>query len=188
MELSQAFVPRAEFKDYRKMPTNQHFHADVVIIDRSTTGAAHQVYQLKAEYLNFYEDLLLLRQEFTRLNRDAFIVLGDLLKIEMSKKVIALTNNNIISYKYLLLFNGIEQPIELETALHTLKDALLIEATKIKDRLNLEPALHATAHTYSIPLKATNIGKVAQPCMNQSADAMMIDLGATARSLCQVQI
>ncbi len=198
MDFSQVFIPRAEFRDFRKGLASQHCHSEVVIIDRSPTGAAHQVYQLKAEYMNFCDNLSYLRQEFQRLDHDAFIVMGELQEVAMAKKVIVLTNGNVITYKYLILFNGNEQPIELETALHALKDALLIDAINIKDKLKVALSPYTPfgismpnetpSHTYSSNQDSNSIDKVAQPLMQQQGDSLSIDIGANARSLCQVQI
>ena len=188
MEFSNLYVPRSEFKDYRKGLSTQHSYADVVIIDRSPTGAKNQVYQLKSDIFN-YDNLSQIRFEFQRLNRDAFIAMGDLLEMKTSDKTILLTNGDTVTYKYLILFNGNEQPIELETSLHALKDALLIEAINVKEKLNKAPvspyiAPYFAAKSDSQP---NSVEKVAQPCMQQQGENN-IDLGANARSLCQVQI
>ena len=51
MDFPQFNIARAELKELRRGPMNQHFHVDVALIDRSQHhGVFPQVFQLKNDY------------------------------------------------------------------------------------------------------------------------------------------
>lgn len=191
MEISR-ISSRVEFKDPQKGFRNLHSHADVVLIDKSS-GAIPQVYQLKSDFISSSCNPYMIRQEFEVLKRDAFIMIGNLVEIDSTYKSIHLTDNNVVTYKHLIVFSGQDSSTELSTVLHALRDALLMEASNIKNIILKETSsLHPlpTDHSFSVSAPdATNLDKVVQPMMSmQNPDAYAPAISSSAKSLCQVKL
>lgn len=191
MEISRV-SSRVEFKDPQKGILSLHSHAEVILIDKSS-AAIPQVYELKADFISSHCNPYIIRQEFEVLKRDAFILVGNLVEIDTLHKSVRLTNNNLMTYKYLIVFSGNEHPLELSTVLPALRDALLLEAFNIKDIILKETSSMYPSHTdhsfsASSPDKA-NFDKVVQPrILNQQSDTYTPDIASSAKSLCQVKL
>jgi hypothetical protein len=191
MEIPKVLISRTEFKDLRQGLCTEHFYAEVVLIDRSN-DAIPQVYQLKAGYISSL-DPYTLRHDFHTYKKDAFLIIGELLKIDADQRNIYLTNDNLVTYKYLINFSGNEHPLELSTALNTLKDALLLESLNIKARISTESQSttnnEVTTHTFSeCSDESKTIDKIVQPRMGKNSDSFSNDITTTAKSRCQIQL
>jgi|688.fasta_scaffold07306_6 hypothetical protein len=185
---SRVFISKPEFKELSKGLTSQHFHAEVILIDRSSP-ALPQVYQLKADHLPYLMD-----QNILTLTRDAFINIGDLLELDTYKKTVRLTEQNLVTYKYLIDFTGGDLPLELSAALHTLKEALLLENCQIKNKLPKKKTDSSQPISRSSmtekPNDSKNIEKMVQMKIAAKAKETSTkgDLSSSTKSLCQVRL
>lgn len=134
MDIPQFQITRPEFKELRRPKLNQHAHMEVALIDRSQPGFPH-VFQLNNLEVANLDHLERLRLEISNLHQDAFHFLGELLLIDTDKKVITLTDDNLLTYKYLIVASGTSNAEEFQAFLPTLKDVLLLEALNAKAKI-----------------------------------------------------
>ena len=149
MDFSRVQVNRLDFRDFRQGLTSQHLFAEVVLLDKSTDGAYPQLYQLCKDRLTPFENLDILRQNFISLPHPAFILVGEIVKIDMAKKTIVLANDNIVTYKFLILVVGHGQRSEASTVLHALKDALILESLNFKSKISKSNSSDTRLHKSS---------------------------------------
>jgi NADH dehydrogenase FAD-containing subunit len=147
MEFSRVQVSRPSFQDFKKGLDSQHLFAEVVLLDKSTDGAYPQLYQLSKDHLTPFENLEILRQNFISLPHPAFILVGEIIKIDMAKKTIVLTNDNVVTYKFLILVVEHGQRTEISTVLHALKDALILESLDLKSKISQSNSSKTRVHT-----------------------------------------
>ena len=136
MDFPQFNIARTELKDLRRPALSQHVHLDVVLIDRSQQGVFPHVFQLNNENVSNLDQLDLLRQKIASFHLDAFTYLGEALQVDTDKKMITLTDDNMITYKYLIVVSSPCHARELNAFLPTLKDVLLLETLNIQAKLN----------------------------------------------------
>jgi hypothetical protein len=148
MDLSRVHINRPDFKELKPGINTQHIFAEVVLIERSPQGSKPMLYMLKTDQISSFHDLDILRHEFIKLPHPAFLQLGHVLEVNMNKKTILMDNHNLVTYKFLLLVASIEHTSETNIALHTLKDALLLDAIDIKNKMATtpEPTPHSRFH------------------------------------------
>lgn len=139
MDLSRLHINRPDFKELKPGINTQHIYAEVVLIERSPQGSKPLLYMLKKDQISSFHDLDILRHEFIKLPHPAFLQLGYVLEVNMNNKTIVMENNNMVTYKFLLLVASIAHEAETNVALHTLKDALLLDAIDIKNKMNSTP-------------------------------------------------
>lgn len=135
MDFPQFHINRPEFKEFRRPTLSQHAHVEVVLVDRSQSGGFPQVFQLNDQNIASMDQLDRLRQEIANLHHDAFQFLGEALQIDHDKKVITLTDDNILTYHYLIVVANAYQTREFNAFLPTLKDVLLLEALNVKSKI-----------------------------------------------------
>jgi hypothetical protein len=140
MDFPQFNISRTEFKDFRRAPLSQHAHVEVALIDRSQQGPFAQVFQLNNEYAIFADQLDKLRQEIANFRQEAFSLVGEALQIDLEKKMITLVDDNILTYRYLIVVSSPCQAGELNAFLPTLKDVLLLEAMNAKAKIAVQPS------------------------------------------------
>lgn len=162
MDLPRVQINRSDFRDLKPGLNSQHLFAEVVLIERPPEGGKPMLYQLKKDQISSLHDLDILRQEFIQLPHPAFLQLGHVLEVNMNKKTILMDNNNIVTYKFLLLVASIEHQEETSVALHTLKDALIIDAIDVKNKMSRDEDSHPkffmhqqkkkqVPHNFSVP-------------------------------------
>ncbi len=192
---------RIEFKDCKTGPSFANYQStEVALIDYSF-NAVPQVYQLKPQIFELFIDPSRPNLDHT-FDASAFLQVGDLIEIDTSKKLIKLTNENLLSYQYLLTFNAHTPPPDLANALHVLKNALLVSVGGIKVEFPFPPDLtdNFTSKTFtlSLPLLSSifassvieepkNIQAIVRLCIFSCVNPP-ISLKAANKSLCQVQL
>jgi NADH dehydrogenase FAD-containing subunit len=83
-----------------------HFHLDAVLIDRSQDRTVHPlVYQLSQRPM---EEALVHNsvEDFLASQKDAFIVMGEVTRIDRKDKRIYLADGHTITYNYLIMMSG----------------------------------------------------------------------------------
>lgn len=130
MDFSRISISKPEFDNHQKSLLKHQFHVDVVLIDKSTS-ANPQVFQLTSELSSLSPNQL--RHSY---DRQHFNQLGELFDINTSGKVIRLTNQIIVSYKYLIEFIGYDHPPEISKGLLTLIEAMHFEESRIKEKIS----------------------------------------------------
>ena len=128
MELPQrAVIIGVNTRDLENNSSSQHIFADVILIDKSHNSLLPQLYQVKGKPVEEHE------QGYTPIERDGFLMIGEVIKIDKVKKQIHLNPNKTVSYNYLILASGMSQSSlgslhdhECAAGVHTLLDALKI--------------------------------------------------------------
>lgn len=149
-------ISRTEFKDLKHGLQTQHLYIEVVMVDQSPDHGKNVLYQLNKDCLSDFEDMDFLRREFIALPHPAFTLLGQILEFNFSKKTIHLSDGNCVIYKHMILVAGVNQKDEEGTVLQTLKEALMLEALNIREKI-LKPR-------YSYRLSHKEHGKNPSPC------------------------
>ena len=171
MEISKIFVVHSELTDLNKGLDSQHFYAEVVLLEQNLGYFHPQLYCLKSTPLTPIENLEKLRREFIPLHRDAFIQIGEISHIETHKKLVYLADNKLVSYKYMIIVSPQHQMDELSTVLSTLKDALLLDAMNVKDRIN--HSIDSQAFNWEHP--PSNLHRYQQSFLKRTHEKKSID-------------
>lgn len=130
MDFSRISISKPEFDNQKKTLLNHQFRIDVVLIDRSTS-ANPPVFQLTSDL-----SAILPAQLRHSYDRQHFNQLGELFEIDTSTRVIRLTNQIVISYKYLIEFIGHDHPPEISKGLLPLLEAIHFEESRIKEKIS----------------------------------------------------
>ncbi len=193
------FVGKTEFKDYQKGINSQHFHAEVILIDRSISSIC-PVYQLESRIEQTLLEPGNHRLAFNTIDSSAFQLIGEIELHEIEKKMIKLKSGYMISYKHLIIYTGSELPGEFVHSLLTLKHALLMASINIKEKI---PSQKETTydHQESLPKmdhlhlfstfleQSSAIEKVIYPKMPSGIYATFtIDTTLSTKFLCHVKL
>lgn len=128
MELNKISI---EFKEVRANLTNQHISADVIVIDKTTSEVQPIAYMLKNDQILEEEDFEAIKNGCLLYDRDAFILLGEVLTIDKKKKYIVMVNQNTLTYKKLIIAAGKQNALlsyEFLAGVQTLVDALRVRS------------------------------------------------------------
>lgn len=109
-----------------------HFFAEIVLIDHSPKAVNSLLYQLRQEVIERAKNSM--TKEFNTIHRDDFTLLGEVISIDKGKKLIHLSNEQTISYMYLILVSTTEQlnqAAENEKLLNGLLS--LLQALRVKE-------------------------------------------------------
>ncbi len=135
MDFPQFQIARPEFKDFRRPNYSQHAHVEVALIDRSQHGVFHHVFQLNNSAIINIDQIDRLKQEIANLDRDAFTFIGEAIQVDMDKKMILLSGNNTITFRYLIVVSSPFHAGEFNAFLTALKDSLLLEALNARAKI-----------------------------------------------------
>lgn len=203
MDISKMHINRPDFKDLKPGINTHHHYAEVVLIEKSPQGSKPVLYQLKKDQISSFHNLDILRHEFIQLPHPAFLLLGEILDVNMNKKTIVMTNNNLVTYKYMLLVANIEHDEETHVALHTLKDALLMDAMDIRMKIPAGAPSHSRmavsgqkkmkAPQFSVPAPSITknykyIENVVQKQMPETPRQVSQHLNTSIKKLCFLQM
>ena len=100
------FTPKASITSVSMKGLNnkidpEHLYAEIVLLDRSNEQMRPVLYQFRNDQIH--------RNSFDQIEKNAFILLGDVDTINRQKKEIYLTNYRTVTYKYLVLASGLRQ-------------------------------------------------------------------------------
>lgn len=155
MDLCKVHVNATDFRDSQQGLHSRHLFAEVALIEKRPNGAKPLLYQLKKDCFCPLEDAEILRQEFIQLPHPAFLEVGYVIEVNMNKKTILLDDSLLVTYKFLLVVTSIDHYEETSVALHTLKEALLLDVANAKNKILQEhqtaPKLGVPPHNFSVP-------------------------------------
>ena len=139
MEFEKAVIIGVSPQNYQNTISSKHMVAEVVLIDKSQSALRPLLYQLKKNSLSETSvDKAIQDGGLVSVDRDAFMMVGEVLSIDKKKKMIHLSNQNTVSYKHLIVAND----EEFSHAIHALIDALKVQK-KIPSLSSLD-RYHAT--------------------------------------------
>ena len=126
---TKVFIIGPDFKDLSPSMAKRNIYAEVVLIDRLHPDSQPALYQLNNGSAE--EDLKAIKQGIISLQSDAFVMVGEVVSINKKSKTIILSNENTVTYKYLIIANaGRHQHVhggeEFNSSLNTLFYALLM--------------------------------------------------------------
>lgn len=200
MDFSKNFSISTDYKD-RKAPLewDQRILAKVILIDKTTTSTRPSIYQLKDNALDFPKHNALWKLDHNAILNDAFVFLGEALRIDKKNKQIFLEKNQIVSYQYLVVawgskptFYGCQQEHEFSAGIQALIDAL-----RVRDKI---PSSFATLATYNrvVQLKPSHWNyldpshegreKISHTAINSNIDCVPFDLATINKRLYEVQV
>jgi hypothetical protein len=107
----RALIIGVNLRDLERPTTSQHIFTDVVLIDRSNEILHPLVYQLQSDALSSHSDSAIYPQGLLKLEENAFAMIGEVLSIDRTKKLITLTNHITVSYKHLIVASGLRQTV-----------------------------------------------------------------------------
>ena len=204
MDFISRQITRAEFQDMKHGYQTQHLYIEVVMVDQSPDNGKHFLYQLNKDRLTSFDDMDFLRQEFISLPHPAFTLLGQIFEFNINKKTIQLTNGNSVLYKHMILVAGVNQKEEEGTLLQTLKEALMLDALNIKEKI-LKPRpsyllsgkghgkQKSPSHSFCVPkttpLLQRNLEKIASDKFNDTTSAQQdYPRASSQKKLCFLQM
>lgn len=193
MEMGKVVITHPEFKDLQNEPLLLHLFSEVILLDKSNSNTRPLIFQLRDELrpsLANFDQL----QNFSGRFEDAFVYAGEMLELHIEKKSVTLTNGITYSYGRLITATSDRTSLEIQTLLHTLKNALLLETLCVQQIMPTEESAHIeTTHSYTIQPPSSDhtddIDKVVQPCIDSNgAPHSSPDIPSSSKTLCQVQL
>lgn len=176
MEYIKTIIVGVGYKDLQRTSSSQHFFAEVVLIDKTQEALSPALYQLKKEAICGKDDLTSLPRDFASMQRDAFLMVGEVVHIDKKKKFINLSNGDTVSYNHLIVasgkngtpFSSFEQNKEFSDALQALIDALKIKKNianafnneQVHPKKSLEKTTRFTTLDSSISLNSKEINDI----------------------------
>lgn len=165
MEFGQrSFIVGVNLENLGKNPPPpRHIFADIILIDKTQDSLKPLLYQIKKEALTEGDDFLSLKKNgYFSIDRNAFMMIGAVITIDKKKKLITLSNEDTVSYNYLILASGIHPPPfgcvhdeEFVAGLHALLEALRVRKN-LPEYLQ-SPEIHELTEKYRLPIKLTLI-------------------------------
>lgn len=139
---NQVFIIGVNLRDLHRLPSSQHIFVDVIVIDKSNDILNPLVYQLHSDALSQQDNSsAFYHSNFLKLEDNAFIMIGEVLVIDKTRKMVHLTNQMSVSYKHLIIASGIKNTLhgaaqeeEFSVGVHALWEALRIR-NNIKDSM-----------------------------------------------------
>lgn len=135
MELTNFRVAGVDFKDPRAPQTSsRHIVAEIVVLDRTKEIAG----PARLYRVNHAIALSMIEKEWQdnaslSLDEDSFELLGEVVNVDKGRKIIFLSNDNTVSYSYLIVVTGRREPLlpgeqlELQSALGALLEAIKVQ-------------------------------------------------------------
>ena len=200
MDLSRVFIIGAEFKELQSTQTAQHFYAEVILIDRTFSEAPPTLYQLTPEP-NIQEDLKAIKRGIITLSNDAFVMVGEVKTVNKATKTILMTNDNTVTYKYLIIVNrnknsahheplakGTANGEELTNSLKTLFYALLLSKTLPSVSLKTKTKNKNTNFAYNSPSESQKmIEKIVNTQLSNDTSCSAYPLDPH-QNICELQV
>jgi hypothetical protein len=130
MDFSRLGVDRlnVEFKDLKSGNMTQRAFAEVILIDRTNPESKQNCYILKND--SVFNDAYLehFQQGLYNLEKDDFLLIGDVLSINKKQKYVTLKDQNSISYNHLIIATGSNYSMiyEFINGVNTLVDAMRV--------------------------------------------------------------
>lgn len=118
-----------EFKDMRPLSSIQNISANVVLLDRTVQDAEQSLYMLKQGMVFSEQDFEAIKEGNLPYDRDAFILVGQVLSVNKKLKQIILTNQNTVTYQHMIIAAGTKPSLlsyEFLAGVQTLVDALRV--------------------------------------------------------------
>lgn len=137
MEIPKVVIIGVDFKDLKKGATSQHLFAEVVLIDKTQQSLQPLLYQYTHDDQIQDPYLLLSKTDFSALDTKSFMMLGEVVSIDKRNKCIILSNDNTVSYNYLIIASGAKHGNLGSELTEEFAPGLqaLIEALKIKKEI-----------------------------------------------------
>lgn len=187
MELGKVSISRSEFKDHYKGSRQQHLFCEVLLLDKSSANTRPRVFQLHDSMRPSLENLYTL-QNFSGRFEDAFILAGELLELDMEKKIVRLNNDLAYSYGRLITATTHMDSLEISTLLITLKNALLLEALRLEQKMG-KVENNKSTHSYTLQASSDELEKIVHPCIDSNRQNHGCpDIASSSKTLCQVQL
>lgn len=143
-----------DFKDYHKRKQSVHTHINIVLLDKTTNPLRPTLYQINSpDRLSFHDG--------------AFTELGEVASVDPERKIVALVNENIVSYQHMVTATGPKSswmhPIpdkEFLAGIHVLMEALRLQKSKPQGLKQAQPSdkiknASSTSHSEEIFPKPT---------------------------------
>ena len=202
MEISKTSNISVDYKDRRAPPSWQtHLVADIILIDKTNNALHPTIYQLKDTVVPSNHQILYWKSGAINIPQEAFVLIGEAVTIDKKKKQILLTNNNVISYKYLIITSGSERIFSFRNERFTAALQALIDALRIKPKIPSSFAKHSLLQTklrlpsslpqqFSTTVKSVAIESVAQPQICQALNHKLLgpDLHTISKRLFEVHL
>lgn len=192
MNFNNTLIIGTEFKELRFKDASQHFFAEIVLIDRTSSDIESLLYQVKKDQIFDDEDASALKHGILTLQNDPFIMMGEVDSIDRQHKQISLKNGNVITYKYLIINSGKGLENEYTAALNTLFYALLL-SKKIPTAINQQQAKSEESRIqgktlFSQPLSPEVIEKIVKEKLSENDLQSTTNLINTIKKLSEVQL
>ncbi len=136
-----------------------HTLAEIILIDKSKSVIKPVLYTIKKETLVDMDDYIQLKQNgYYSIDRNAFLLIGEVANIDKKSKIVLLHNGNTVGYTHLIMASGIYPPPhtcakdeEFIAGLHALLDALRIRKN-LPEAIS-SPEIQAITEKYRLPIK-----------------------------------
>jgi hypothetical protein len=148
----------------------EYLHAEIVLLDRSNEQMRPLLYQFKNDHIH--------KDSFDSIEKNAFIIIGEVDSINKKKKEIYLTNYRTVTYKYLVAASGLRQTALGDIHDEELSAGVLALWEALRVRNNSFPPLNSSTQ-YEQSKKSTSLPQVTQ---QQSEGAEHVQKVATPKA------
>lgn len=143
MEVSKCFSVNTDYKDRRSSPSWQtRIFAEVILVDKTLSALHPRIYRLKDNVVPTSHQIQYWKSGAITLPDEAFDLVGEALVIDKKKKQVLLTNENTISYNYLIIASGTKPLLSFENRKFLAAIQALIDALRVKQKIPYSFAKH----------------------------------------------
>lgn len=203
---NKTFIIGVNLRNMERLPSSQHVFADVVVIDKSNEFLNPLVYQLNSDALSEQDDdSAFYHPGLLKLQDNSFAMMGEVLSIDKSKKMVHLTNQMSVSYKHLIIASGIRHSLlgstqeeEFSVGVQALWEALRIRKNITSSMVipeishlgfNRKKLSSKARYKCKRDLPALNIPLLAPPSLNEAKEkSLEMILGGAEKRLYELQL
>lgn len=110
--INRAVIIGVNQRDLENPTTSPHIYAEVLLIDKSNEILHPLLYQLHSDALSHKDGSSAYYQPgIMPIEDNAFAMIGEVLSIDKTKKLVYLTKNMTVSYKHLIVASGLKQSV-----------------------------------------------------------------------------
>lgn len=130
MDLSRIGMDRlnVQFKDMKAGMKIQRMFAEIILIDRTHPAGTQMCYIMKNDKVFNDSDIENFQQGHYNIDKEDFLLIGEVISIDKRQKYVTLKNENSISYNHMIIASGSQHSMTYEfiAGVNTLVDAIRV--------------------------------------------------------------
>lgn len=172
MDYEKVLISRVDPNDHVRIPTSEHFFANIVFLNRTHHALQPLLYHLKDDQPSAVAQYTQMKVRPV-IDSKAFVLMGEVLDVDKKRKQIHLSNDNTVTYNFLIEVTVPNENMDERSKHSTFSGGMhtLIDALKMRQRVLVplpakvqDPkAKHVSPHSPDRGAKSSSIEQIAKP-------------------------